>query len=261
MRRMRRRRSRPAPAPPARPVPSLYCLHCRGLLPEHVGAYALHTKEGGQSVRLSVDFDAEAVHIDVGSPFSEPRHAATLDRPGTTDASLRIVTPLLLGLELRRRLPDLAAHAWQRALEHQAMHSLHRALRPPRPTQRGPERRPVARPHTGPDRQADHELLEAGQALETAPGAGTIADPNVDMALAKIDAEIDAWITQYGPGRAPRHLRDRAALVAAIAMVFSHEVKTDPTKVIALAAGAMTRLILPPDRHNLPPDPAEEPHP
>jgi hypothetical protein len=233
----------------------LHCPHCRGLLPERVRAYALHMNDSGQSVRLSVDLDAAAVHIDVGTPYSEPRHAATVEAAGTAAAVLRIWEPLLLTVRMRRRLPDLAAHAWRRALETQGMNSALRLLQSRRPPL------PRAEPaHAEADElQADRELLEAGQTLGQAATDGRCGpEPDVDGALAKIYAELDEWIEQYGPDRAPDYLKDPAALCAAIAMVFHLDIKHDPTKVIALAAGAITRLILPPERHQLPPDPFEE---
>lgn len=206
-------------------------------------------------VRLSVDLDAAAVHIDVGTPISEPRFAATVDRAGTGEAKVHVWEPLLLSSGMRRRLPDLAAHAWQRALETQTMPTFMRLLQ----SRRAPDRPAAAVVATAEIPHADPDLFEAGQVLgeadvELARGA----DPKVDVALAAIYAEIDEWIEQYGPGRAPDYLKDPAALCAAIAMVFHHDVKDDPTKVVALAAGAMTRLILPLDRHQLPPDPFEE---
>jgi hypothetical protein len=248
-----RRRRRPARH--QRPLPMLHCPHCRALLPERVRAYALHTIERGQSVRLSVDLDAAAVHIDVATPHSEPRHAATVEAAGTGEAVLRMWEPLLLSVRMRRCLPGLAAHAWQRALETQGMNPALRLLQEPRPSR--PHAEPV--PAATEEHQTDRELLEAGQTLEQAgtdrrPGPA----PGVDGALAKVYAELDEWIEQYGPDRAPDHLKDPAALCAAIAMVFHIDIKRDPTKMIALAAGAITRLVLPPERHQLPPDPFKE---
>jgi hypothetical protein len=231
----------------------LNCPSCRALLPERVETYALHTIEGGQSVRLSVDLDTRNVHIDVGAAHGEPRHAATVQAIGTAEVVFRVWEPLLLGMGLRRRLPGLVAHAWQRALDIHGTVGMLDLLQSRRPTQR----RTAPPSEAESDHEADRGLREAGQALERT-GIGRGPEPGVDGALAKIYAEIDDWIEQYGSDQAPEHLKDPAALCAAIAMVFRIELKNDPTKMIALAAGAMTRLILPPERHQLPPDPFED---
>lgn len=249
-RRWRRRRKPPARG--RRPVPMTHCPGCDALLPERPLAYALHASDGGFSVRLSVDLDAEAVHIDLGTPSTEPFHAATVEGAGTVEPVLRIWDPVL-SPQLLRRLAELTAHAWQRASQTKDMRELSRLWQ----SRRAPVRPMAAPSGTVIAPQADGELFEAGEVLDRAePGNGP--EPAVDRALATIYAEIDEWIDQYGPEQAPAHLQDPAALCAAIAMVFDHEIKHDPKKVIALAAGAMTRLILPPERHQLPPDPFKE---
>jgi hypothetical protein len=248
----RRRRSRPKQAP----VPLLACPHCRHGLPERPGAYALFAKVGDQSVRASVDLEEGTVYFDANWQGAHLVRVAAVVDMGTEIARLS-GSVLHCGMGLRRRLPDLARHAWRRAVELEGAPWHARRAWEGRPLTRNLETKDAAAP--------GGELPDPGEATwpgiadeETITGREAGADPRLDVALRKINIELDQWADRFGPERAPECLRDPVALCSAIALVLTTENEHNPGHAIALCAGAMVRVIQPPTGEALPPDPFEE---
>lgn len=255
----RGRRTRRGVAAPSRaPVPLLACPHCHQRLTAKPGEYALFAEDMGRSVRASVDLAARAVHIDTCTVSGEVVRVASVQAMGTPGMNVRVWSPLQCSHTLRQRLPHLAWQAWHRASDLEGA---------PPTARRAWEGSRLAR---GEASAADTVVADGlqktgdpqwpGQVLEESStgGGGDAASPRLDAALATINAELDDWVIKFGGVQGPEFLRDPTALWVAIAQTLRVEFEHNPEHAIALTAGAMVRVILPPTRHVMPPDPFDE---